>query len=256
MKTNKHVFALYAPNLSSSIIKEQEGASVSLHDKDLHKRMFNILRLEEGDQVILFDKNYHVELVLKKVEKQASSPIVGKLISKQTNTAPTPNITLYQCITKKSPFEEIVYTATQMGVQTIVPVISEKSEKKWAPRETERLEKIIIAAIEQSKSFVFPKFAPAQELSQIISDGDLCTRCTNSINIVFDAQGQPASLLPTATPPAYLNVIFGAEGGLTDAELAALTSNGFTSYALTTSILRSRDAAIVGLGMLRSLLRK
>ena len=247
MKTNKHIFALYAPALSLSMAHKKNDL-ISLHDKDLYKRIFNVLRLEESDQVILFDKNYHAEICLSTTQ-QDKNMIVGAVALIEKNVAPAPDITLYQCVTKKNVFEDIVYTATQMGVQTIIPVISEKSERKWEPRETERLEKIIVAAIEQSKSFFFPHIAPAQKLSDILKAK------IRGTNILFDAHGQAARTLLEVSNNQQINVMLGAEGGLTDNELASLCANGFSSYALTTSILRSRDAALVGLGLLRSLIR-
>ncbi len=56
----------------------------------------------------------------------------------------------------KEAFEDIVYNFTAMGVASIQPLVTEKVKRSWGgDRERARLDRIMIAAAEQSKQFVF-----------------------------------------------------------------------------------------------------
>lgn len=75
------------------------------------------------------------------------------------------------------------------------------------------------------------------------------------IKILFDSNGIPyRELLPQCKKTSQLTVLFGPEGGLTEQEIIIAQAAGFTSTQLTTNILRSEDAPLVGIGLLRTLI--
>ena len=71
-------------------------------------------------------------------------------------------ITLFQALIKKDNFEMIAEKCTEVGITNFVPVICERSEKKNL--NTERVEKIIKEATEQSGRGEVPKIFPIMEL--------------------------------------------------------------------------------------------
>ncbi len=248
MDNNRHIFALYLENVHQSIAHTTCGKSFIVQDKQLCSRALVVLRLAIGDRLILFDGQAHVLLSIQRVDAKKNL-IEGVLDEITFNRALQPAITLFQCLTQKTAFEEIVYTATQMGVTRLVPVISEKVQRKWGDeRDIERLHKIMIAAAEQSKSFVLPVIEKPVKLRDVVGDGV-------SHNLFFSPDGEPLRNLLHAmqtTKPTKMNILIGSEGGLTDKEEQLLLDACWKSYALTPTILRSVDAVVVGLGSIRS----
>jgi 16S rRNA (uracil1498-N3)-methyltransferase len=140
-----------------------------------------------------------------------------------------------------------------MAVTKVVPLISAKIQRSWGQdKEVERLTKIMIAACEQSKNFVVPELCSPikiQDLSNYIDANN------SSIKAYFDPAGQNfLNLLQELhqEPKTDIVLLFGPEGGLTPEEEEIVAAAGFKTYALTPTILRSREAVIVGLGGVRS----
>ena len=244
--SEKHTFAFYLEGLCKRPFK----ATFEIDDMVLYKRTIRTLRLRTGDVVTLFDSEVALEIEIdERTFNAAGSKIYATVLDRRNNCTLKPLISLYLCITKKSTFEEMAYTATQMGVHRIIPVESEKAQRMWGgEREERRLHKIMIAASEQSKQFVLPQISTPERLTDVVSHQD-------SQKIFFDTEGQSLTQLfqtiINSKKPECLDVLFGPEGGLTEQEMELLSSNGFAYYALT--VLRSQDAVVVGLGALRSI---
>ncbi|MFH0898678.1 MAG: RsmE family RNA methyltransferase [bacterium] len=246
----KHMFALYVRSLSSMKGFGRKMTEFELHDKELWHRLTRTLRLTAGETVTFFDSilAYDVRLS-ERMFSDKKLCIHGTVIQCKENEPLAPLISLYICMPKKSTFEEICYTAAQMGVTSIVPVLSEKSQKiSWTEKEHTRLERIMIAACEQSKQFVLPSVASQCLIYDIPSN--------DALKLFFDAHGQNISSLVANLANAShssIAVVIGPEGGLTRQEQDVLQKNGFLGYALTPTILRTQDAMTVGLGILRSI---
>lgn len=248
MNSNKHTFAFYLGELAQLLTSTAVGDEFVIKDKLLASRMLVVIRVAINDHVILFDEHVSAQLVLTLCDARKNY-IVGKLQSIEPHVPYKNNIVLYQCLTQKTAFEEIVYTATQMGVARIIPVISAKVQRKWGgEHERERLRKVMIAAAEQSKSFQFPWLEEPKKITDLQ---------TETQGIFFSIDGSPLlqfmRLLSEKTNYELCNVLIGAEGGLTDQEESTLKGVGWKSYQLTPTILRAVDAAVLGLGSIRSI---
>lgn len=179
--------------------------------------------------------------------------IVAQVKEVKKNTPLAPALTLYLPILKKEALEYAIYVAAQMGATTIIPIITEKSQRK-IPDHT-RLEKIMIAACEQAKNFALPELKEPLTLSAALEGPTLHEGTKGStIKIYFDDEGSPLGELLKENKTKTLAVTLGPEGGFTKQETDLLQQASFTSYKLTPTILRSREAVTAGLGALRSLI--
>jgi 16S rRNA (uracil1498-N3)-methyltransferase len=240
----KHIFALYKEKLSHLVEQTKENEVFSLKDAPLWNRLVKIVRIKEGEHFILFDQNVNIALVCASKTLTQKRTIVGTIIKKRANKKIEPSITLYLPILKKEAFEYVAYVAAQMGVNTIIPVITEKSEKKIATN-SNRLKNIFIAACEQSKNFVPPK------ICSVISLEDMPA---NNL-IFFTEHGAPlieCIKIITASKKAAHNIIVGPEGGFTQRETTFIREKSLVECALTPTILRSREAITLGIGIVRS----
>lgn len=238
-----HIFALYKKNLSELV--EQDKVNFRVKDAELWNRITKVLRIKPSEKFILFDKKIHC-LIQATQEIEKNRLVCGIIEEIQTNRPILPQITFYLPILKKEAFEYSLYVAAATGVTEIVPVITKKSSP--IKTSSSRCEKIIIAACEQSKNFFMPKIRDSVRIDEVTKEG---------ISICLDEHGQKISDLilgkESARSKDELSLIMGPEGGLVEEERTLLKNNGFYFCKLTPTILRSREAACIGLGLLRSL---
>ena len=242
---NKHLFAVAV----DEALPAQHGESVRLLNEQLWTRVVKILRLRAGERVILFNKEYQIELELLESTFSTKNAVCGVVRAESVIVPWQPAITLLQGVTKKSAFEEILYNAAQLAVGTIVPIKTTKSVTgDFSPKEMSRFSNIMIAACEQAKQFVIPQLvAPVSLQDALILIKPAATK------IVFDSSGNSCMDVVTACMKnADIVTLFGSEGGLTDQELSQVVASGFAKVRLTPTILRSEDAPLLGIGMVRS----
>src|ERR1035437_5325527 len=134
-------------------------------DEGLLNQLKRVLRLKIGHEVTVFIgdgqdhecfiKGFEKDKVILKIKKSYSSRYI-----------PVREIWLCVAIIKKDNFEWIVEKATELGVSHIVPILSDRSEKKFL--NIERLEKIIVEASEQSGRGDIPRIHPIVKLEESI----------------------------------------------------------------------------------------
>lgn len=250
MAQDKHCFALFS-NVLQAMPSLAVGHDATIVDKELWFRIATVLRLRVGDELIVFDD---IQVVTGNLVFCGSVKDV-RITLEVTNIQPIeqykqqPRITLVQGLTKKSTFEDIVYSAAQCGVTTIIPMLSDKIHKAWdVDHEHERLINIMRSACEQAKSFVVPTITPAITLEKFLATTGVSTPV-----IVLDPNGENfTSLLGRHAYIQHYTIILGPEGGFSSTETVLLQQQGCVAYRLGSAILRSQDAALVALGMLRS----
>jgi 16S rRNA (uracil1498-N3)-methyltransferase len=247
---DRHQFAIYYKNLSGILVHKNSSQYFEFKDKELSHRLTRVLRVRSGSKIVLFDEQCNACVSLLDETFTKKDTVVVAVESVGVNRPVEPYITLMPCLLKKDAFEEIIYAAAQMGVNKVIPVLSEKVQRSWLEeRDFARLSNIMIAACEQSKNFVIPELCKPIAFENLSDLGD-------SFKIYFDPAGIGfVDLLNKlqASKPSEITLFFGPEGGLTEKEEKVLVESGFMTCALTPTILRAREAVIVGLGGVRSL---
>lgn len=254
---SKHAFAFYKKNLTSQIKYIHEGETFSYKDSQLWNRLTKIVRIKPQDLFILFDHEQSVTLQATQDLIQNKRIISGIITKKEINKKISPKITLLLPILKKDAFEYAIYVATQMGVQKIVPIITEKSQASL-PAIFDRLQSIMISACEQSKNFIAPYLEEPIFLNNFLEANFLKNNCEK---IWFNEDGSNIKELfekidtckNKNEPDKNIFVIIGPEAGFSKKEETLLLKSNFSSYKLTPTILRSREAICVGLGIVRSI---
>jgi len=236
---------------------------VEFSDRDLWQRLTKVLRLRVGEKLLLFDEHINAAAVVLEKTFAKKELLALHIESVNPNQALKPNITLMPCLLKKDAFEDVVYAAAQMGVNKIIPVLSDKVQRSWGEKkERERLFNIMVAACEQSKNFFLPEICEPVKIQDVdleLSEGRISQARkfggVQNLKIYFDPSGacfvDLLQKIKTATD-LHISLFFGPEGGLTSLEEKQLSDLGFETYALTPTILRAREAVIVGLGGVRS----
>jgi 16S rRNA (uracil1498-N3)-methyltransferase len=234
-------------HLFSLFYSEELDAQKTIVIKDplLLQRILTILRLKKNDSLLLFNKKKYGLVKIESVDEKKHKTIECSIQSIEPIQPLNPPLTLYVGIVKKNNWSEIMYAAAQLGVTEIVPLITERSQKELP--EVERLTHVMIAACEQSKQYQLPYIKAPISIDQIEMPAN------NVCSFFADAFGAPlASIVPQLSSTTPKRICIGPEAGLTDNDQATLKSKGFTSIALTPTILRTIDATALFLGIIRS----
>lgn len=241
VKDNKHEFALFYSDLPV----ENSTHTVLIKDVSLVQRISSVLRLKAGDGLILFNQKIHAQVELKDCSKKACSVLVKTW---HNNKKLLPVITVFLPLLKRDAFESALYASTALGATQIQLIQTEKTRKWQGQKELERLERIVIAAAEQSKNFNFPFILPPCPLQEALKMHHNVTQ-----KLFADPTGKHFSeILKNHKKEQDMLLFVGPEGDLTTSE-KQLLKDAFVFCKLTPTILKSEQALALLLGMVRSL---
>ena len=209
------------------------------------------LRLNIGDKLTLFNGDgfdYSCELISVK-----KNEVIAKvLISQSINSESPLKITLLQGISSGDRMDYTIQKAVELGVSAIQPIATERSVVKLsAERAEKRLEhwqNIVHSACEQSgRAFVPLVFAPIT-LSLWLANHAQQSATRILLNPVGAIQ-----LAKIPKPASTIQLLIGAEGGLSQHEIDAAISQGFQSTVLGPRILRTETAALTAIASMQTL---
>jgi len=216
-----------------------------------------VLRLDVGDVCDVFDGSgtlFHVKITHLVKDTSVEATILTKTEAGQSRPF---SVSLAQAIPRKGKFDFILEKATELGVATIIPLITKRTEFLLPSHDREKLysrwNKIILQAAKQSRHYVLPN------LTDIEAIADLHERFSFYSTVLIPSPGQESKMedviagLKKAGAGDVL-VIIGPEGGFTQDELASATHHGATSIALGPTILKTDTAMITMIGMLNTML--
>lgn len=212
-----------------------------------------VLRLREGDIIHLTDGKG--TLFEASIFDANSRQVTANVISRQENygrrayhlhmaVAPTKNI---------DRFEWFLEKATEIGVDEITPLICEHSERRKL--RTDRLEKVITAAMKQSLKAYHPKLNEPQPVAKFLAyqpprfpasvlPGFPANSFQENKYIAYITSDSP--LLQQIYPKGTNAVILiGPEGDFSPAEVESAKKSGYQVISLGESRLRTETAAIV-----------
>lgn len=153
------------------------------------------------------------------------------------------HLTLAVCPTKNNDrYEWFAEKVTELGVDVIVPVIGEHSERKVF--KTERLRKILLSAAKQSLKAAVPEISEPVSVREFI--GKVPDDSLKMIAYCFEGERRRESIMDVLNSSDCRNIIVlvGPEGDFSSAEVEAALGRGFLPVHLGNSRLRTETAGI------------
>lgn len=206
-------------------------------DKEESKHIIKVLRLHRGsiiqitdgngnlaEAVITDDSLNHCKAEIRQREKKESERDFNLCIA----IAPTKN---------HDRFEWFVEKATEIGVDEIVPLVCEHSERTTV--KVERLKNIAIAALKQSQHVFLP------QISEAVQFRDFVESKKSEQKFICTLELSKGHLKDLYKPFSDAVILIGPEGDFTKDEVNAAVQHGFTSVSLGKSRLRTETAGIV-----------
>ncbi len=203
----------------------------------------NVLRMEAGQQIIVLDnQGWEYKVALAHLER---GQVIGKIESKRPSpNEPHTQLTLYQSLMKREKFEWVLQKATEIGVSSIVPVISQRTLVQTADlkaNKQERWQRILTEAAEQSHRGRVPQLLPPLKFSEAI------TQCPDyQLRLIAYENGGVDIKKAVTQSPAFITIALyiGPEGGYDPSEIQLAQQHGVTPITLGPRILRAETAAL------------
>ena len=227
-----------------------EGAETVLAGPE-GRHAATVRRLRAGERCRLTDGRG--ELALCEVLGTGRDRLQLRVLQRASVPARALRVTLAQALVKGSRGELSVELATEAGVDAILPWRAARCVARWeeGPRGAKALtgwRQTVREAAKQARRCWFP------EVADPVSTTTLSRRCSAAAGCLV-LHETATEALPTVPLPAAgeLLLVVGPEGGITEAEIAVLTSAGGRPVRLGPEVLRSSSAGVVALGAINAL---
>ncbi|MEO7145304.1 MAG: RsmE family RNA methyltransferase [Bryobacteraceae bacterium] len=222
----------------------RNGRAEILDDDAAH--LTCVLRVEAGER---FEISDNLNVYLAEVEVARKQRVVFRTLERLPAVEPPVRLALFAALVKFDHFEWIVEKATELGVETIVPVAAARSEKgleQAALRRIGRWRRIALEASQQSRRARLPELEPPASFAGAI------VRVATHRYLLEEASGAPPML--TSFPERRIAsdeiaILVGPEGGWTDEERERIMLAGWRAVSLGPLILRSETAALAALAL-------
>lgn len=222
-----HIF--YTPDITQPTYTLNEEES---------KHCIRVLRLPVGTLIYLVDGKggfYTAEIATDNPKKVSLKVLNVETDYQKRNhylhvaVAPTKNIDRIEWFLEK---------ATELGIDEITPIISDRSERKVVKED--RLNKVITSAVKQSIKAYHPKLNDAISLDAFLKlpfEGDkLIAHCINNAGKKY--------ISDLVKPHGRYLIMIGPEGDFTSDEVDNALNKGFKALTLGENRLRTETAAL------------
>ncbi|MBC7969513.1 MAG: 16S rRNA (uracil(1498)-N(3))-methyltransferase [Verrucomicrobia bacterium] len=220
-----------------------------------------VLRLSGGDRFIAMDGQGHAWLASLVVQPEDPLEYQAEILEPlAAHTELSVRVTLVAALPKGNGFDEVVRQATELGVDQILPVMSDRTLLHPSPQKVERWQRIANEAAEQSERLCVPRIAApisfAEHIQQDRQPSEplvkkyLCVARGNAPHLLECLQSASLQSERSESPPASIVLAIGPEGGWTEDEVAGAIAVGYQPVALGTRILRAVTAPVVALSLI------
>ena len=158
---------------------------------------------------------------------------------------PAIDITLGVAILKNaSKFDFLVEKVTELGVNTIVPLLTERTIPLHA--KTDRWQKLALAAMKQSGRCVLP------QVRSLVGFKDFIASTSPAAMKIIPHEKEMQTLASTLGRDGASTIVLciGPEGGFSEQEITLAREKGFRPASLGPTRLRTETAAIVSAGII------
>ena len=217
-----------------------------------------VLRLSKGDHVIVFDGTGCEYRVV--IGKRKPREVLGKVIEQwECHTESPLQLTLVQGVPKAKKMDMIVQKASEIGVNTIIPLQTERSDIRVQPKhlsadkiaqKLDRWSHIGVEAAKQSHRTTIPKIEPFMSIQDFFAQ-----RLSADVRLLLweaEEEQRLKNVLRNHSGAVESAVaVIGPEGGFTRDEAEQFMTDGYYSVSLGKRILRTETAGPVVLGILQ-----
>ncbi|MGO3279181.1 MAG: 16S rRNA (uracil(1498)-N(3))-methyltransferase [Brevibacterium aurantiacum] len=237
------------PVFFSSQVAEAAAGQVLTFGEDVAGHAVRVRRLGPGDELEVVDG---AGTRVRGTVTSASANEMGLQVASVTHAeVERPRLVLVQALAKADRDLQAIEAATEIGVDEVVPWAAERSIADWPAKKRDKLaakwDNVLRAASLQARRARFPlrhDLVRGTGLAGALSEGD-------TVYVLHEAAelklSQALSRFDAGSDRIVL--VVGPEGGISDAELEAMSAIGADTVLLGPTVLRSSSAGAAGLVM-------
>jgi 16S rRNA (uracil1498-N3)-methyltransferase len=227
-------------------VDEIRGGHAVIEGDDAH-HLTRVLRVEAGQKYEISD---NTNVYLAEIETAHKGLVSFSILDRIGSTEMPVRIMVAAALIKFDRFEWLIEKATELGVDSIVPFLAERSEKglgHGAEKRVARWRKIAREASEQSRRSRLPQISEPVPFPETIAiDADMRVALeeqTGARPILRAISSEPAQ-------SATVGLLAGPEGGWTDRERSGFVEAGWIPVSLGPTILRAETAVVAGIAVI------
>ncbi|HET7899450.1 MAG TPA: RsmE family RNA methyltransferase [Flavisolibacter sp.] len=227
--------------LSYFFVEQVNNGQLQL-DEDTSKHVINVLRMQKGEQLLLTDgkgrkaKATIIDDNRKRCVVQIESTEVEAESQRKVSIA-------ISIIKNSSRFEWFLEKATEIGVNEIIPLLCDRTEKEKF--RYDRMHGILVSAMLQSQQAWLPVLHEPQLFEQVVKNAKQEDKL-----IAHCLPNEKTQLSSVIRHPSSL-ILIGPEGDFTPTEIELALENQFVPVALGNTRLRTETAGIVAATLLK-----
>ncbi|MDD4179695.1 MAG: 16S rRNA (uracil(1498)-N(3))-methyltransferase [Candidatus Margulisbacteria bacterium] len=210
----------------------------------------DVLRLKAGEAIDLLDGlgNIHHAKIITLGKERISCQVLS---SEKMLTEPAVKVALAQALPKAAKMDLIIEKCTELGVTSIIPLITARTEAKTA--KLERWQKIAKAAAEQSGRAIIPEITSPLKFANVLQLKDQYDLALIPWELEQETKLKQALISKFPNSPIRITqspnilILIGPEGGFTQQEIELAKNAGFTPVSLGKTILRTETAGLAAL---------
>lgn len=208
-----------------------------------------VLRMQPGQKLTLFsgdNREFDATIVTAHKKKVIVAILHERIVNRESPRA----IHLAQAISKGERMELVMQKAVELGVTSIIPLITTRSvvklDKERMQKKLAQWQAIAIAACEQCGRNQVPRIESTLTLTEYLHK--------NQAQLKFVLHPETGKTWRDYVfVPADIALLIGPEGGFSQEEMKQIFSFNFNPLCLGPRILRTETAAIAALSVLQAI---
>ncbi len=218
-------------------------------DEDTSRHIVQVLRMKQGEQLNLTDGkgNLFTASIISDHKKHCVVEVQGTSHREQEARKVSIAISLLKTANR---FEWFLEKATEIGVNEIIPLICERTEKEKFRHD--RVQNILISAMLQSQQCWLPVLHEPIAYELLFRQEEVANTSQKFIAHCIEKEKRNLADLVNDSLPSQI-ILIGPEGDFTKEEIDFAIANHFDAVALGETRLRAETAGIVAATILKSL---
>jgi 16S rRNA (uracil1498-N3)-methyltransferase len=224
---------------------------IFMKDKEQLHHIKRVLRLKVGEGAVIFDQDGNeYDCLIAKIEEDVVLEIKEKRSPDKSNIRV--KLTIACAIPKKSKIDDIIDKLTQLGVERVIPLKTErvvvKLDKRKERLRFERWQKIALSAAQQSQRANIADIGPVMTMREL-----LAASAEFDLKLIPTLGGERRPLKEIFSEGHFRNilVLIGPEGDFSDEEVKSAKNAGFIPVTLGELVLRVDTAAVAVASFIR-----
>ncbi|MEJ2866669.1 16S rRNA (uracil(1498)-N(3))-methyltransferase [Actinomycetospora sp. OC33-EN08] len=207
----------------------------------------DVRRVQPGEVILLGDGAG--TRARAEVTAVARGSVTAEIVETRTDPPSGRRLVLAQALAKGDRGELAVETATEAGIDAVIPWRAERCVTRWddGPRGAKQLGRWRSTVAEAAKQ---ARRAWIPEVTEPLTTNQLAGRVRSTTCLLLEATAEVSMADVALGEEGEIVLLVGPEGGVTDAETSRLVEAGATPVRLGPAVLRTSTAAAVALGAL------